>query len=205
MKRIALALFAMAWFFNLRADTDILVNSDFSDGKAHWKGDAEEPSSSGDVDLGAINNGGSGNNAGIVIKLKKDAWTKIYQSFSVTSEKLYFTITYKLSPDYKQESTSYQDVSTADFGEIPGINGTWSLAERYWYMMVPGGNYVQRELEPNLRKKDQQMTLTGRLTGLTKYDDTQFILAFPPGQGSVTLYKVGLSLTDPDAEAPTAQ
>ena len=41
MKRATLALLVMAGIFFARADPTILVNSDFSGGRAHWKGDAQ--------------------------------------------------------------------------------------------------------------------------------------------------------------------
>jgi hypothetical protein len=206
MKRTALALLMLASLCSLRADTDILVNSDFSDGRAHWKGDVQDPDTGGSsdlgasTDLGASSDSSSGNTAGVVIKLKQDQWTKIFQNFTVRSPKLFYTVTYKLSADYKQESTSYQDTSSADFGDVPGINGTWDLCERYWYLMLPGGNFPTRMLQPDLRKKGQQMTLTGHLNGLTTDFETSLLLAFPPGQGTVTLYKVQLTNTDPNAD-----
>jgi hypothetical protein len=200
MKRAILALLALTSFFWLHADQDILVNSNFSEGHAHWRGDAQDPDS-GSTDLGAINNTDSGGNTGgVIIKLKADGWTKIYQSFQVHSDVIFYQITYKLSNDYKQRSNNMQDTSQADFGEVPGFDGAWSLFEKNWYILIPGGSYTERRLDPDQRKKNKAVTMTGRLTGLTKDDDTQFVLAFPPGKGTVTLFKVALSLKDPNAE-----
>src|SRR5882762_8971027 len=82
MKHLTLVFLLVALAAPLRAD--ILANSSFVDGRAHWKGDAKEINTS---DLSA------GNVPGVTVTLNRDKWTKIYQRFK-THEK---TVNYSIS------------------------------------------------------------------------------------------------------------
>lgn len=197
MKRIACALLLSACFVPLHADSAILVNSSFADGRAHWGGDAKDPDS---ADSAALSMSGSGNSGGVIIALKKDKWTKIYQTFTVRSKKLYYTITFQLSDDYKLSETS-SDYTQADLGDIPGMTWQWPLPENAWSVVVDGGAFAQKIIQPDLSKKADQQTVSGHLSELSTDLNAVFVLAFPPGEGTVTLHKVALSNTDPGGDS----
>ncbi len=194
MKSIALVLLLSLALCPLRADTNILVNSNFADGHAHWGPDAK------DLDSGDL--GASGNpQPGAIINLKKDKWSKIYQMFTVRDHKLYYTVTFQLSTDYKLNSQSSDDSSAADLGDVPGIDMQWHLPERYWSMLIQGGeNFSEYMLRPDLSKRGQSQTLTGHLSDLHTDVESDFVIAFPPGEGSITLTNVSLSNVDPNAQ-----
>ncbi len=179
----------------MRADQDILANSNFSDGKAHWKGDVEDPDTN---DLSTLGEPGAG--AGAVVKLNKD-WTKMYQVFVPPTKKLYYTVTFQLSADYKLTNQNNNDTSMADFGNVDAIGFQWTLPEQYWSLII-SGNWMSNTLmlRPNLSKKGQKQTLTGHVTDLTPQVETALLIAFPPGEGSVTFYNCSLSKDDPNAQ-----
>ena len=181
----------------LPLQADILANSNFADGRAHWKGDAQDAETADSHNLARAP---SGNSAGVVIKLQKDKWNKIYQNLTLRDAKLLFTITFQLSADYKLTSQNNDDRSAADFSDVPEINKPRILPEQYWRFIMAGGSNVTRTLQPDLTKKGQQQTLSGRFSDLTINSEAVFLIAFPPGKGSVTLYNVSLSATDPNAE-----
>ncbi|HEX4141647.1 MAG TPA: hypothetical protein VHY09_14965, partial [Candidatus Methylacidiphilales bacterium] len=174
----------------------ILVNSNFSDGRAHWKGDVQDPDTNDLATLGEPGAGGGG-----VVKLIKDKWTKMYQVFVPPDKKLYYTITFQLSSDYKLVNQNNSDTSVADFGDVDAIGFQWTLAEQYW-SLITSGNWMTstKMLQPSLSKKGQKQTLTGNLTDLTPQVETAFLIAFPPGEGSVTFYTASLSKDDPNAQ-----
>ena len=64
MKRFTCILLVLACLLPLRAD--ILVNGNFADGRAHWKGDLKDPDSANSNDL---SNPSSSNSGGVVIQL----------------------------------------------------------------------------------------------------------------------------------------
>jgi hypothetical protein len=189
-----LFLLVLACLFPLRAD--ILVNGNFADGRAHWKGDLQDADA---INSASLSTSGSSNSGGVVVQLKKDKWTKIYQTFTIRDPKLYYSVTFQLSDDYKLSSHDAQDYSSIDLGDVPGFNFGWSMSERYWGLLVGGGSYSTKFLMPNAHKTGDQQTLTGRLNDLTTDSDAVLVLAFPPGEGSVTLYSISLSATDPNA------
>jgi len=192
MKQIAFALLLLVSLWPLHADSDILVNSTFSDGHSHWQGDAK------DIDSGDL---GSDTPApGAIVQLKKDKWTKVYQLFTVRDQKLFYTVSFKTSNDYKLASRE-SDYAPADLGDIPGIAWQWSLPANCWSIMIQGGdNYTQKELQPSPVKLGQPQTLSGHFIFQATDVECVFVLAFPPGEGSVTLTTVSLSKTDPDAQ-----
>ena len=181
----------------LHADQDILVNSNFADGRAHWKGDAEDADSSDVTNLGEPSSTDSGS---AIIKLNSDKWTKLYQVFIPREKKLFYTITFQLSNDYKLPSQNNSDTSAADFTDVEAIGTQWTLAEQYWSLIVTGGMTATQSLQPDLSKKGQKQTLTGRITDLTPGVESVFLIAFPPGKGNVTFYAVSLSKDDPNAQ-----
>jgi hypothetical protein len=190
-----LLLFVLLASSTLLARADILANGDFADGPAHWKGDAKEISSD---DLTA------GNQPGVVVTLKKDAWTKIYQTFSTHEKEVQYSITFKLSSDYQVDQTPYDPSSGSVSGPSPGLddiegvyplyayayNGAWTLVVQEFG--ASGWNYIHPRPDP--RKTDAQ-TLTGTIRRLTDHAEKILILAFPPGKGTVTLTNIALTST----------
>ncbi len=181
----------------LRAD--VLVNSDFSEGRAHWGGDAEDIAARNPFDP-------SGNDTpttGVMIKLKKDKWTMIYQSFPVRTPALYYTIAFKLSRDYKLAGKG-DDEEAGDFSGVPGIMQLYNVPIGHWTLFYTGtdptdaASIKMKNLDPKGSTKIQ--TLTGKLINLANGADANLILAFPPGKGSVTLTTLELSPTDPQAQ-----
>ena len=198
MKNTLLGLLLWLCLWPLHADQDILVNSNFADGRAHWKGDAQDPDAGDVATLGEPSSGDSGGSA--IIKLNSDKWTKLYQVFVPREKKLFYTITFQLSGDYKLPSQNNSDTSMADFGDVDAINAQWTLPEQYWSLIVTGGMTPQLALQPDLSKKNKKQTLSGRLTDLSPGLESVFLIAFPPGNGTVTFYTVALSKDDPNAQ-----
>ena len=192
MKCIAPVLLLLLLLLPLRADQDILVNSNFTGGHGHWEGDAK------DVDTGDLSSDTPP--PGAVIHLKKDKWTKMYQLFTVRDHKLYYTVTFQLSNDFKLGSQD-GDYVTADLGDVPGLDFQWRLPENSFSLLIRGGdNWTDRLLEPNMSKLGQAQTITGHLNDLHTDVQSCFLITLPPGEGTVTFTQVSLSTTDPSAQ-----
>ncbi|MCE0521419.1 MAG: hypothetical protein LV480_00735 [Methylacidiphilales bacterium] len=181
----------------------ILINSDFAEGRAHWKGDAKDLDNSGQVDLTT----GNSTTPGVIITLKKDKWTRIYQAFSVRNGKLYYSITFKLSPDYKIAVPTGNNNNASSAPDVSDIPYMWteSMSEYGWAMLVVENVWGMQArasefFQPDPRKPSPQ-TLTGRLNELNVGPDATFVLFFPPGQGSITLLNISLSPYDPNANS----
>jgi hypothetical protein len=180
----------------LRAD--VLANSDFSAGRAHWGGDAEEVAS---TDFKT----GDAKDTAVTIKLKKDKWTMIYQSFTVRDPVLYYTIVFKLSKDYKLANAGSDDSAAADFSNVPGLMQLYDVPVGRWTLFYTGtdpadsSSIKAKHFDPDA-KPGKVQTLTGKLIGLANGADANLILAFPPGKGSVMLKLLQLSRTDPNAQ-----
>ena len=197
--RIAFTLVVLACFIPLRAD--ILANSDFADGRAHWKGDAHPADTSDLADPSS--------SAGMTVTLKKNEWTKIYQVFLTKEPTLRYIVTFKLSSDYNVAHDT-SGASGAISGPSPGLDdiegmeplhldprqGTWTLVVRE----VSWGS-ATIFLKPDLQKTDSQ-TLTGEIHGLNVKGDNEkiILLAFPPGEGSITFSNFSLTPESPDSD-----
>jgi hypothetical protein len=196
MKCIARFLLLVLLLSPLRADQDILVNSNFSDGHGHWQGDAK------DVETGDLSSDTPP--PGAVVQLKKDKWTKIYQLFTVRDKRLYYTVTFKLSEDFKFDAgggNGGNDYVRADLGDVPGLMFQYQLSENRFTLLVQGGdNFEETPITPNLGKIGQSQTLTGRINPYTVGAQSCFVIAIPPGEGTVTFTQVSLSNVDPNAQ-----
>jgi hypothetical protein len=179
---------------------DVLVNGDFSEGRAHWGGDAENlaaPDGTTAADSGSAP-------AGVTVTLKKDGWTMIYQSFTIRDPELYYTITFKLSADYKLANPGSHDEAAGDFSNGPGLMRFYDVSLGHWSLITTGTDPTDensirvKSLDPDVTSAQSQ-TLTGKLINLNNDADASLILAFPPGEGSVTLTTVSLSPTDPNS------
>lgn len=181
----------------LRAD--VLVNSDFSEGRAHWGGDAEDVATRDPL----ATRGTETSANGVTIKLKKDKWTMIYQSFPVRVPVLYYTIAFKLSRDYKLAGKG-GDEEAGDFSNVPGLMQLYDVPIGHWTLFYTGtdptdaGSIKKKFLDPKVSTKTQ--TLTGKMINLANGADANLILAFPPGKGSVTLTTLELGPKDPEGQ-----
>jgi hypothetical protein len=191
MKLLLLGLLVFASSISLRAD--ILANSGFADGRAHWKGDAKDVNT---------DNLGAGSQVGVTITLKKDKWTKIYQMFTTHEKKVQYSISFTLSSDYHVEHDSSEGSSSimgpsAGLQDIDGMYPLYlSTYSTSWVLIVQqfgsgGSSFIY--LRPDTKNADSQ-TLTGKIRGFTDSTDEKIlVLAFPPGEGSITLTNVSLS------------
>jgi hypothetical protein len=192
MKKILGILLLLVCLGPLRADSDALANSNFTNGHASWQGDAQ------DVGSGDLGSDSTAN--GAIIHLKKDKWTKIYQVFPVRAHKMFYSITYQLSNDFKF-AASDSDYVTADLGDIPGYDFQWHLPENCLTLMIQGGdNYEERRLNLDMSKLGQTQTFSGHFPDLHSDVDSVFLIAIPPGEGSVTLTTASLTKADPNAQ-----
>ena len=172
---------------------DILLNSDFADGKTHWRGDGDAPDPGGKL----------------VVTLKPDKWTVVRQTFSANATALQLKITYAFSDDCTLGKTGDKlipPLTAADLEEASGlesgmINVPTCKGEAFKALVV-GGIFLFAE-EIVLRQSDSHsygsnsdgsMTFTGQFnTWNGPFDDANLCLCFPPGQGTVTLTSVKLT------------
>lgn len=193
MKAPVLVLLVLACALPLRAD--ILVNGNFADGRAHWKGDPQNLDTSGNLSNASAQ-------GGVTIMLKKDKWSKIYQTFTTREKKLRYSFTFTLSSDYQVDhdgQTSLPNFSQVlGLDDIPGVpvyfedrNGSWMLI-----FAQAGRGSRSLILKPDVNKMDAQ-TFTGVLRG-TGDDLTQMnlVFAFPPGEGTITITNISLTPDD---------
>jgi len=191
MKAVVFALIVLVFMIPLQAD--ILVNGDFADGHAHWKGDAKDP----DPNSGDLSNPTP--LAGVTITLRKDKWTKIYQYFTTREKKLHYSITFTLSSDYKPDRDQPRN---AGFAPTPGLDDIIGVPIYYG---DPGGDWMcilaqagmgssSFPIHPNPKKTDPQ-TFRGVLRGAPGEDplDMTLVFAFPPGQGTITLTSISMT------------
>ncbi len=183
----------------------VLANSDFSQGRAHWTGDAEEITAPDPATATGTDTAADAPTTGVVINLSKDRWTMIYQGFTVRDPVLYYTITFKLSADYKLSNTGSNDLQAADFSDVPGIMRLYDLPIGHWSLIYTGTDpsdetsINSKSLKPDVTTARSQ-SLSGKLINLNNGAEANLILAFPPGVGSVTLTALELSPTDPEAQ-----
>jgi hypothetical protein len=183
--------------FSLPLRADILANGNFTDGRAHWKGDAKE------INTDDIS---SGNQPGVTVTLNKDKWTKIYQTFTTHENKVQYSITFTLSDDYQVDQERRDMDSGSVSGPSPGLDDIEGMYPLYlfshrggWTLIVQdfgagGSSYIHPRPDP---KKTDSQTLTGHIRGLSSNDEKILVLAFPPGEGTITLTNVSLA---PDSE-----
>jgi hypothetical protein len=198
MKKLALLLL-LATTFIARADTNILANSDFADGTAHWRGDG---SSAGGPDSDNPLNSNPG--SGITIQLKSSC-AYISQDFSTRETSLAYTITCKLSSDYQStgwaSGAGLTDILSQLFGVR--INGSIKSEPASWLVIVMDPHqakmcysYFTPKPSPN------PQTITGTIPHLLEFAEKSFYLVLPPGQGSVSLMKVSLDPAGSTSASP---
>ena len=195
MKVIAWALLILTWIVPLQAD--ILANSDFADGPAHWQGDAEAittPESLADPSAAP---------PGVVISLKPDRWTKIYQTFTAPVDFLKYTIILKLSPDYSADLLKDTPASQPHLPAPPGLtdlpgytcatiaNGITGDSMAAVFVTEPNSTGIY-PIQLDLNKSGSQ-TFSDTIGGDFSEGKASIVVAFPPGRGSVILTTVSLN------------
>jgi hypothetical protein len=171
---------------------DILANGDFTEGSAHWQGDRTT-----DTDASSLS-----------IVLKGDRWTKIYQDFHSADASLKVHVTYSLSPD----CTFLPQNGMAGFALTNGVirDVTGLQLSNVGALPIAMGGYISVVVDPS---KPLVFTsiLSGKVTSdfqtsegffydLNPHAEKMFYLAFPPGNGTVTLTHVSL---EPAPDGPT--
>jgi len=183
MKPLLLLLLLAVWVTPANAN-DILANGNFSDGSAHWQGDRATDSDSPDL----------------VIPLKHDTWTKIYQVFHSSDSALKVHVTYTLSAD----CTFLPQNGTAGFALTDGVlkDITGLHVPNVGTTLIPVGGFLSVivDLSKPLvfssilggKVSTDSQTASGFFYDLNPHEEKTFYLAFPPGTGTVTLTNVSL-------------
>jgi len=208
--KLSLILSLLALLLPLRAD-DIVANGDFSQGPANWDGDVPNAD---DVAMQNFTSGKGATPAGITIQLQQDKWTYISQVVHTTEDSLKCTVAWRISPDCSLITDAAQGkgsvMSKDTFGNLTGYDYGYSMpvAAGQWILMA-----VKRESGMPKTPWDacevalhgdpsKQQNATVSFNSLGSYGEKKIVLAFPPGQGSITILKV--SLTPPNAPASVA-
>ncbi len=198
MKKIVLMLLICSSLIPLRAN-DILANGDFTQGTAHWKGDGKNLSDTDLADPSARNNTAPSSN-GILIPLQTK-WTRISQIFNTKEKALDCSVTYKFSPGIAFSNTypgSTENTGIALLETITGIKlmGLMPPIPKGGLLVIisdPTNNLLSSEIiQPNLSSLDEQ-TSKVTIPHLTAHEEKTLYLAFPPGEGTVTVLKVELT------------
>ena len=161
----------------LRAD--LLKNEKFKEGKAPWKGDVQ--------DLPAAL--GQAAPSGVLIKLKKDKWVRMYQTFKKSSKFLGYTITYQLSTDYKLLFAAKSSVNFPEFRALDAPEDRWLLSlgqNRGWY-----SDYLKPSADLSA-----PVTMIGTVPGPDNVGECTIGLAFPPGEGTITFLEFSIVTRD---------
>ena len=189
MKSSYLYLFIfIASVLPIRADEE-LKNPDFSDGISHWEGGVEsglnddgfsEPSDPGSPSL----------KAGIFLKLSAGKWSPVSQQFRPLATSGILTIVYKFSDGltFSSRPNAYRNVPgrlgyTGDRSPNPEI-GHWIA------FLAEGGNPLLNLFEITPKMDNSLQTIHIQIKDMAAREDTFLVLAFPPGDGKVILYRV---------------
>jgi hypothetical protein len=181
-----LALFlAVVSTSTIQADDDIILNGNFSDGKTHWHGDGDVP------DLGGS----------LVITLKPDKWTVVYQDFSAEATQVRLKITYSYSDDCTLATKRSPDqlvppLDALGLEQATGMEnsiGSFNLpGSASWMVLIASGGRFRGEhpVYPGTNETNPR-TFSTTLTEWTRqFDREDLCLAFPPGTGTVTITEV---------------
>jgi uncharacterized protein len=169
---------------------ELLNNSNFALGNSHWDGDGEKIIQ--DTTDHADPNLDSTDPTGLTVKLKSAKWTKVTQDFDSRSGNLRLIIVYSVSLDFKlsDRGNDYtdlpQNIDLSYWDPFATNTGTWVAM----LCDVAGRHQTYVEIPPPPAASNSQ-TFTHVLTATSDQKKT-ICLAFPPGQGTITLHKVSL-------------
>jgi len=180
MKTLRFALLVLACTLPLRAD--ILANGSFADGTAHWRGDAHNLSDG---------------SAGIIIQLNPSKWTQVYQTFNTKEDALDFSVSFQTSSDFSLLTDPVMTVPNLE--EITGtpFHRGINLNSNSWLLMIVDPaealmTYFKIKIKPG--STDVQ-TATNAIPRLAAHEEKTIFLAFPPGEGTITLLNIILTPT----------
>jgi hypothetical protein len=197
MKTFALVLL-LAGATPALADNNLLQNGDFSSGIAEWEGDCHSPTSEDatpDLSANPLNTPTATAAQGVLVKLRHEDWTKMYQDFDGKAGQYLLTISYSLSPDAKF-STSPQD-----YADIPGATGfsrfrSFSGTPGKWIVIVNDLGSMRFSYWEIAGQGQPGATQTFTAQVKLNSDDEEkksICLIFPPGDGQVTVKSVTLA------------
>jgi hypothetical protein len=172
----------------LFARADILANGNFSDGTAHWRGDGHDLSDG---------------SPGIIIQLDPSKWTQISQTFNTRENALDFSVSFQTSSDFSlstdPNSTIGNILSIADLADMTGtrFKNSIHVDSGLWLLMVVDPaeammTYYKIKTKPG--STDVQTTKNA-VPRLVAHENKTIFLAFPPGQGTITLLNIALTPT----------
>ena len=167
----------------LADDSNLLQNGDFSSGLAHWDGDGRS--------LATTTNAlAPGNGMGVELRAE---WTKVIQNFDAKRGDYTVSITYSLTP-----GTTFT-ADEKDYRKVPKKLGFDALQEfrvkkGEWAIIITDRKrFVHCAIKPPEAGNGEQ-TITGNFKLGYNGDDQTFCLAFPPGNGVVTIQNIALTV-----------
>jgi hypothetical protein len=200
---------ALALGSTLAGADPILVNGDFQDGKAHWKGDGKDAASDDITDINSpLSNQGS--TSGMLLQLRSD-WTSVSQIFNTRETELVFSMSYKTSSDFALGNGNGGDGSIGGIESV--IENLVGFPLQHRDIMIhkncalvvisdPSQNLViYSEVRLPAASSDEQKVST-KIPGLMAHEEKTFYLAFPPGTGTITFHHIALDKPDGGAAAP---
>jgi hypothetical protein len=214
MKRPALILLlpllAAAPLFAQDDSNEVLKNPTFADGTTYWHGDCKPAGSDSSTDF--ITN--TSNASGVMVELHSSTWTKVTQEIRDKAAPFgsVLTITYQVSPDFK---LSDRDSDYGNCGPNLGFGGANILSRKgeiVAFIDVPplsrssvaaSGGITQVTIyndrvsyagfAPVTAQSPQTFTMRIQPPPPTADSHQTLCLAFPPGDGSITITKISLS------------
>jgi hypothetical protein len=183
------------------ADT-ILANGNFSEGKAHWRGDGKTADSTDMTDVTASLDH-SGDASGMYIPLSQTKWSSISQIFSTRETALQFSMSYKTSADFALRSgpegffpSTSLDALIQKLVEFPLSNIGLQQTKPETVLVIisdPTQNLVIYTTVPFPDKASDSETASTIISGLMAHEEKTLYIAFPQGYGKVTLTNISLS------------
>ena len=163
--------------------TSLVQNGDFSQGTANWEGDAKPATTPG---------------KGVTIRLDPAAWTRVYQTFpSASGTQFSIQVNYRLSPGMytSDDPANYADITQKI--NLAGFERYHSQAVKphqfYGTLGNPSDALISSEVyDPNFSTTDVQ-NYQHTYPPVPASAQKIFCLAFPPGNGTVTL--LGIAVT----------
>jgi hypothetical protein len=166
---------------------DILLNTDFSDGTAHWKDDPNatacliaQPTSSG-----------------VQIPLNATGWSKISQRFETPNSLLALNVTYAFSDD-----ATFTPNTVLDSSVVQSITG---VAVQPISLKLRPGDWVALIVDPVAKTvhyvrissaTPNPKSVIAAFSKLMEHEEKNLYLIFPPGTGSVTISHASLEKSD---------
>lgn len=188
---------------------DILVNGNFAQGKAHWKGDGKDASGSSIDDISA-SMGSQGQVSGMLVNLKHGI-TYVSQMFRSGDTALTLSITYTTSADFNATGAAHAGAAGGPLGSQNGtIDAGGPITDILGFPVIgqlptpgkdqavaliadPSQNAVISALIPFPASPGGPHTSTITFDRLMAHEDKTLYLFLPPGEGSVTFSQISLA------------